>query len=78
MKSMTCRDLGGACDLAFEAETFEEMKELSKKHGMEMFAKGDEAHLAAAAAVKDMMTGPQAFREWLASKQKHFDSLPDL
>jgi len=45
MKTMTCKQMGGACDETFSAETFEEMAELSKQHGMEMFQKGDEAHL---------------------------------
>ena len=36
MKSMSCKQLGGACDLEFRASTFEEMAELGKKHGMEM------------------------------------------
>lgn len=31
MKSMICKQLGGACDLEFHANTFEEMAELSKK-----------------------------------------------
>ncbi len=31
MKTMTCRQLGGACDKKFHAETFDEMAELSKK-----------------------------------------------
>jgi predicted small metal-binding protein len=47
MKSMTCRQLGGACDHTFQANSFEEMVELSKKHGTEMFQKGDEAHINA-------------------------------
>lgn len=34
MKTMTCKQLGGACDKEFHTETFEEMAELSKKHGM--------------------------------------------
>ena len=37
MKTMTCNQLGGACDLEFHAETFDEMAQLSKQHGMEMF-----------------------------------------
>jgi hypothetical protein len=45
MKTMTCRQLGGACDMEFHANSFEEMAELSKNHGMDMFQKGDEAHL---------------------------------
>ena len=38
MKTMTCDQLGGACKETFQAETFEEMAELSKQHGMAMFA----------------------------------------
>ena len=33
---MNCKQLGGACDQEFRAETFEEMVDLSKKHGMEI------------------------------------------
>ncbi|MFS4468741.1 hypothetical protein [Maribacter sp. 2210JD10-5] len=39
MKTMTCKQLGGACDQEFRAYTFEEIAELSKNHGMEMFPK---------------------------------------
>lgn len=53
MKTMTCRQLGGACDKEFHAETFEEMAELSKKHGMEMAKKSDEAHLKAMEEIKE-------------------------
>jgi hypothetical protein len=35
MKTMTCKQLGGACDIMFQAETFGEMSELSMQHGME-------------------------------------------
>ena len=42
MKTMTCNQLGGDCDLEFHADTFDEIAEASKKHGMEMFQKGDE------------------------------------
>ena len=44
---MTCKQLGGACDLEFRANSFEEIAEQSKKHGMEMFQKGDKEHLEA-------------------------------
>ena len=45
MKTIKCNDLGGACELEFRAETFEEVAEMSKQHGMEMFKENDEAHL---------------------------------
>lgn len=41
MKTMTCKQLGSPCDKEFHAETFDEMVEMSKKHGMEMAEKGD-------------------------------------
>ena len=55
MKTMTCKQLGGACNLEFQADTFEEMAEMSKKHGMEMFQKKDAAHLQAMGAMQEMM-----------------------
>jgi hypothetical protein len=39
MKTMTCKQLGGACNQSFTATTFDEIAALSKKHGMEMFKK---------------------------------------
>ena len=43
MRKMTCKQLGGACDLVFIGETFEEIANQSKKHGNEMIQKGDAA-----------------------------------
>ena len=77
MKTMTCKQLGGACDKEFHAQTFEEMAELSKKHGTEMFQKGDEAHLKAMDEMKELMKNPDALKEWMENKQKEFDALPD-
>ena len=47
MKKMTCKQLGGPCDEEFRADTFDEIAEMTKKHGMEMFAKQDPAHMEA-------------------------------
>ncbi len=77
MKSMTCRDLGGACDMVFRASSFEEMGQLSKKHAMEMFQKGDEEHLKAAETMKSLMGEPGAFQAWFDDKRREFDALPN-
>ncbi|WP_444902584.1 hypothetical protein ACJJIG_11060 [Microbulbifer sp. SSSA007] len=45
MRIMTCTQLGDACDLEFRASTFEEMAEMSKRHGVEMYQKQDPLHL---------------------------------
>jgi len=75
MKTMTCKQLGGACDKEFHANTFEEMAELSKKHAMEMFQMGDEAHLKAMNEMQELMKSPESMKEWFANKRKEFDAM---
>lgn len=77
MKTMTCKQLGGACDKEFHANTFEEIADMSKKHGMEMFQKGDEAHIQAMNEMQEKMKNPEAMKEWFEQKRKEFKALPD-
>ena len=68
MKKMTCKQLGGACDKEFHANTFEELAEMSKKHGMEMFQKGDAPHLKAMnemQAIIDLIDSKIDLTHWL-------------
>ena len=74
MKTMTCKQLGGACDKEFSANSFEEIAQLSKKHGMEMFQKGDEDHLEAMNKMKELMTTPNAMKDWFDNMRKEFDA----
>jgi hypothetical protein len=76
MKTMTCIQLGGACDLEFHANTFEEIAEMSKKHGMEMFQKKDAPHLQAMSEMQKLMKSPDDMKEWFEGKRKEFDKLP--
>lgn len=75
MKSMTCRQLGGACDVVFEAETFEQIAELSKQHGMEMYQKQEPAHLDAMSKFQAMMQNPEEMKAWYEEKKREFDAL---
>lgn len=77
MKTMTCKQLGGACDLQFQAETFEEMAEKSKQHGMEMYQKGDEAHLKAMSEMQELMQSPEKMQAWLEGKRQEFEELAE-
>lgn len=77
MKTMTCKQMGGACDETFSAETFEEMAELSKAHGMEMMQKQDPAHLKIMGEMKAIMDKPGAMEEYIAEKRKAFDEAPN-
>ena len=77
MKTMTCKQLGGACDMEFRANSFEEVAEMSKNHGMVMFQKGDEAHLQAMSKMKELMQAFDAMKKWMEEKRREFEALPD-
>jgi len=77
MKTMTCKQLAGACDKEFHANTFDEIAEMSKKHGMEMFQLGDEDHLKAMKEMQELMKSPDAMIAWFENKRKEFDALPE-
>ena len=63
--------------MEFHADTFEEIAEMSKKHGAEMYHKGEKAHLEAMNKMRELMKSPDAMQAWFESKQKEFDALPD-
>ncbi|MCO1333897.1 DUF1059 domain-containing protein [Microbulbifer sp. OS29] len=77
MKMMTCKQLGGACDLEFRASNFEEIAELSKKHGIEMYQKNDAQHVQAMKKMQSLMKDPEAMQLWFKSKKAEFEAFPD-
>lgn len=78
MKSMTCKQLGGACDLEFRANSFEEIAELSQQHGVAMHEQQDLAHLKAMRAMGKLMQNPEAMGKWLNDKRLEFEAQPDV
>lgn len=74
---MTCAQLGGACQVEFQADTFEEMARLSQEHGMEMMQQGDPAHLEAMKAMGLLMQDPGKMQQWMDEKHQEFNSLPE-
>jgi len=42
-----------------------------------MFQQQDADHLAAMAAMKELMQNPQAMQAWYEEKKKAFEALPD-
>ena len=77
MKTMTCKQLGGACEKKFHANTFEEIAEMSKKHGIEMFQTGDEEHLKAMNKMQELIQSPDDMNEWMANMRNEFNALPE-
>jgi hypothetical protein len=78
MKKMTCKQLGGACDMEFFAETFEDISKQSQQHGMEQFQKGDTAHLEAMSQMQSLMQEPKAMEEWMSEMKSLFNQQPEL
>ncbi len=74
---MTCKQLGGACSKEFKANTFEEMAEMSKKHGLEMFQIGDKEHLKAMDKMQELMQSPENMKAWFENKRQEFEALPE-
>lgn len=77
MKTMSCKQLGGACDKEFHANSFEEIAEMSKQHGMEMFQNKDEAHLGAMSEMQELMQNPEEMKRWFENKRAEFEALPE-
>ncbi|MCW8935343.1 MAG: DUF1059 domain-containing protein [Gammaproteobacteria bacterium] len=77
MKTMNCTQPGGACNKEFHANTFEEMAEISKQHGMEMLKANDEAHLKAMDNMQELMKSPEDIKNWFDNKKNEFDALPE-
>ncbi len=77
MKTMTCKQLGGACDQKFRASSFDEIAGKSKQHAMEMFRKKDAAHLKAMSEMQELMKKPEAMQAWFEKKKREFAALPE-
>ena len=74
MKSMTCSQLGGACEEVFSADTFEEISALSQNHGKEMFGKNDAAHMQKMGEMMEIMNSGK-MDAWMAARRAEFENL---
>jgi predicted small metal-binding protein len=77
MKTMQCKDLGGACDLEFNAETFDEIAQQSQQHGKEMLENNDQDHLNAMSKMKELMSTPENMAKWMTDAKMRFEATPD-
>lgn len=75
MKTMTCKQLGGACNQEFQANSFAEIAEMSRQHGMQMVQNNDAAHLKAMNDMRQLMQTPDAMADWFETKKNEFDVL---
>ena len=75
---MTCKQLYGPCDALIHGATAEEMMENSKKHAMEVVAKGDKVHIDAMEVMKNqhMNMNPEAVKQWMEKFHADFATQP--
>jgi hypothetical protein len=71
---MTCLQLGGACDLVFSGESFDELAAQSQHHGKDMFGRNDEAHMSAMSKMMEIMQAGD-MDSWMAARKAEFDAI---
>jgi predicted small metal-binding protein len=74
MKTMTCRQMGGPCDVALHGETADEIMDKGTKHIQES---GDKDHKKVLDMMEDMQKNPDSGKEWNDTFKKKFAQLPE-
>jgi predicted small metal-binding protein len=77
MKTMTCKQLGGPCDLALTGSTADEVIKAQDKHLRETVAGGDKIHLGALDEMKGRWKHPIAGMGWYRLTKRAFAELPE-
>jgi hypothetical protein len=77
MKTMTCQQLGGPCELALRGETADEIIKEQDRHLNDIVAAGDTAHEAALKEMKGRWKHPISGMGWYRKTKRAFAGLPD-
>lgn len=77
MKTMTCRQLGGACDIEHRAETADAVIKTNDRHLREAEKAGDASHQPARDAMKSRWRHPKKSLGWYQDVKKNFAELPE-
>ena len=77
MKSMTCKQLGGPCELELQGQTADDVIKAQDAHLEDMFAEGDAAHVPARNDMKGRWKHPIAGMGWYRDVKKAFAVLPE-
>ena len=72
MKTMTCRQLGGPCDLAHQGEDHNDIIKAQDQHLREAVKQGDAAHEPALSDMKGRWKRPVSGLKWYRQVQRDF------
>jgi hypothetical protein len=76
MKTMTCRQLGGPCDLPHLGSTANDVIKAQDRHLKEMVASGDSTHEPALREMQGRWKNPLAGMGWYRHAKRDFAALP--
>jgi predicted small metal-binding protein len=77
MKTMTCKQLGGPCELAHHGTTADEVIKAQDKHLKDVVASGDKTHEKALKEMKSRWKNPLAGMGWYRKAKRDFAALPE-
>jgi hypothetical protein len=77
MKTMTCKQLGGPCDLQLHGNTADEIIKAQDSHLNETVTRGDETHENALKEMKGRWKHPLSGMAWYRKTKRDFAALPE-
>lgn len=77
MKSMTCRQLGGPCDVAHQGADANEVIHAQDQHLKDAVAAGSAEHEPALREMKARWRKPVSGMKWYRQAQRDFGALPE-
>ena len=77
MKTMTCRQLGGPCDVAHQGNDHNEVITAQDEHLKAAVAAGEADHETALKEMKGRWKRPVSGLKWYRRVQRDFAALPD-
>ena len=77
MKTMTCRQLGGPCELELRAETADQIIKDQDRHLKQAVQEGDSAHAQAREDMKGRWKHPRQSMKWYSHTKAAFAVLPE-
>jgi predicted small metal-binding protein len=77
MKTMTCKQLGGPCDLRLPGKDANEVIQKQDQHLKDMVAGGDEAHRPALKEMQGRWKNPIGGMGWYRRTKRAYAELPE-
>ena len=77
MTTMTCKQLGGPCELELHGDTADEVIKAQDKHLNETVAAGDQSHEGALKEMKNRWKHPVSGMKWYKNTKRDFAALPE-